>query len=78
MQFFCWKPVGKNPTGGPKHRYENNIIIDRKVRGGGYELDSSGSEMGSLAGFCEHCIEHLGSMKSSRFLVYLFYFRNCP
>jgi hypothetical protein len=45
IQSFGEKARGMRPVRGPRHRWEDNIKMDcRESEGGGYGLDSSGSE----------------------------------
>jgi len=38
------KPEGKRPLGRPRHRWEDNIMMDLQAVGrGGYGLDQAGS-----------------------------------
>jgi hypothetical protein len=49
------RPKSKSPLGRPRRRWEDNVKMDLKGdmdRWG--ELDSAGSELGPVAGFCEH------------------------
>jgi hypothetical protein len=31
MQYFCWKPERKRPLRRPRHRWEDNTIMDFRV-----------------------------------------------
>jgi hypothetical protein len=64
------KPEGKRPLRSLGCRWENNIRMDiREIVWSSYGLDSSGSELGPLAGSCEHSNEHTGFIKSREFLL---------
>jgi hypothetical protein len=54
---------GKRSHGKLRHRWEDNIKIDFWEMVGGRGLDSSGSGCRSVADFCEHSNEPLGSIK---------------
>jgi hypothetical protein len=58
------KPEGRRQFGRPRHRWEDNIRMDR-VRS--CELDSAGSGYGPVAGSYEHGNEPSGSIKGEEF-----------
>jgi hypothetical protein len=54
-------PEGKRPCGRPRHRWEDYIKRDlRGKRLESFGLDSCGSGLGPLAGYCEYGNETLG------------------
>ena len=40
-RIFMWKPEGRRPLGRPRHRWKDNIKIDRREVGWGHVLDRS-------------------------------------
>jgi hypothetical protein len=61
---------GKRPLVRPRSRWEDNIklyIRETGINGG--ELDSAGSGLGQVAGFCEHGNEPSGSMKKAEYFL---------
>jgi hypothetical protein len=58
------KPDGKRQLGRPRHKWEDNIKENLKeILWERYELDSSSSGYGPVAGSCEHGNELFGSLK---------------
>jgi hypothetical protein len=52
------KPRGKRQIRRSRHEWQDSITMDvRKIKSGGYGLDSSGSVLRQLAGCCKHCDE---------------------
>jgi hypothetical protein len=64
VQNFNQKYEGKRPLRKPRHRWENNINMNRKETGL-EDLD------GPVMGYCEHSSELAGSMEGGEFLEYL-------
>jgi hypothetical protein len=55
-------PEGKRPVVRRRHRWEDNINMDLREIDRWDELDSAGSVLGSVAGFCGHGNEPSGSI----------------
>ena len=62
------KSEGKRPFGRPRHRWEDNIIMNLPEVGWERGLDWSGSGEGQVVGSCEYGNEHSGSIKCGEFL----------
>jgi len=48
---FVSKPEGNRPLGRPRHKWENSIQMDIKIKMGGHGLDPSDSGQGQAASY---------------------------
>jgi hypothetical protein len=54
-EVFVGKPEGKRPIGRPRHRWDDNILMDlMEISFWDLELDSYGLGKNLVAGSCEH------------------------
>jgi hypothetical protein len=67
-EVYTGKTEGKGPLGIPRHRWEENIILDLQEVGWGYGLDYSGSGQGQVAVSCKCSNKSSGSIKLEKFL----------
>lgn len=56
------KSEGKRPSGSPRYRFPDGIIMDLKNRLGGHELNLAHD--GDLLMSCEHSNEHSGTVSN--------------
>jgi hypothetical protein len=61
------KSEGKRPIGKPRHRWEDNIMMDLQEVGR-EGVESSGSEQRPMSVSCPHGNESSGSIKDGEFL----------
>jgi hypothetical protein len=59
------RPEGKRPLGRPSHRWEDTINMDLSELGIDAEMDSSGSGLDPVVGFCDHGNEPSGSIQKA-------------
>jgi len=70
IQILVRKPEGKRPCGRPRHKWEDNIIMDlMEVGGDDVDWVHLAQDRGSVVGSCEHGNTPSGSVKGREFVT---------